>query len=330
MSALRIAIVGAGMAGLSCAQALAASGHAARLFDKGRGPGGRMSTRRIETPLGPASFDHGAQYFTARAGAFVAQVSLWHAQGQVAPWPAAGEDAWVGTPGMNAVIRAMADGRDLLWNTRIERIERRAGEWTLHSEGGEHGGFDAVVLAIPAEQALTFLSLHDFAMAREAMLARSQPCWTGMFAFAAPLPGDREAIRDAGILAWAARNSAKPGRSGPESWVVQAGPDWSRDHVEDPAEEVVGCLLAALGEALGSALPEPVVATAHRWRYAMSAGLRHGALWNPAKGLGVCADWLLGPRVECAWLSGRQLAGAIAADARSVRDRAAVPGNQPA
>lgn len=311
MSALQIAIVGAGMAGLSCAQALAASGHAVSLFDKGRGPGGRMSTRRIETPLGPASFDHGAQYFTARDEAFVAQVGRWQAQGHVAPWPAAGEDAWVGTPGMNAVIRAMADGRNLLWNTRIELIERRAGQWMLHSEGGEHGGFDAVVLAIPAEQALTFLSLHDFAMAREAMLARSQPCWTGMFAFAAPLPGDGEAIRDAGILAWAARNSAKPGRSGPESWVVQAGPDWSRDHVEDQAEEVVRRLLAALGEALGSALPEPVVATAHRWRYAMSAGLRHGALWNPAKGLGVCADWLLGPRVECAWLSGQQLAGVM-------------------
>ena len=29
-----------------------------------------------------------------------------------------------------------------------------------------------------------------------------------------------------GDIAWAARNSAKPGRSGPEAWVVQAGPDW--------------------------------------------------------------------------------------------------------
>jgi renalase len=31
-------------------------------------------------------------------------------------------------------------------------------------------------------------------------------------------------------------------------------------------------------------------------------------LWNRDIGLGVCGDWLLGPRVECAWLSGRQLA----------------------
>jgi predicted NAD/FAD-dependent oxidoreductase len=43
---MRIGIVGAGMAGLSCAEGLANHGHDVVLLDKGRGPGGRMSTRR--------------------------------------------------------------------------------------------------------------------------------------------------------------------------------------------------------------------------------------------------------------------------------------------
>ena len=62
---MRIAIVGAGLAGLSCAQALRAGGADVQLFDKGRGVGGRMATRRVDTPLGPATFDHGAQFLTA-------------------------------------------------------------------------------------------------------------------------------------------------------------------------------------------------------------------------------------------------------------------------
>jgi predicted NAD/FAD-dependent oxidoreductase len=74
---MRIGIIGAGMAGLSCAQALRDQGHHPVLFDKGRGPGGRMSTRRIDTPLDEAAFDHGAQYLTARDPAFVAQVDRW-------------------------------------------------------------------------------------------------------------------------------------------------------------------------------------------------------------------------------------------------------------
>lgn len=63
---MRIGIVGAGMAGLACAEGLAGLGHEVVLFDKGRGPGGRMSTRRLPTSAGEAHFDYGAQYFTVR------------------------------------------------------------------------------------------------------------------------------------------------------------------------------------------------------------------------------------------------------------------------
>ncbi|MEM1053678.1 MAG: FAD-dependent oxidoreductase, partial [Pseudomonadota bacterium] len=57
-------IIGAGMAGLSCGTALAAGGIDVCLLDKGRGPGGRMATRRAEIGGQAVSFDHGAQYFT--------------------------------------------------------------------------------------------------------------------------------------------------------------------------------------------------------------------------------------------------------------------------
>ncbi|MDO9620329.1 MAG: FAD-dependent oxidoreductase, partial [Moraxellaceae bacterium] len=40
-----IAIIGAGMSGLSCASALQQLGHNVTVFDKSRGMGGRMSTR---------------------------------------------------------------------------------------------------------------------------------------------------------------------------------------------------------------------------------------------------------------------------------------------
>ena len=42
----RIAVIGAGVSGALCAQALAQAGAQVELFDKARGPGGRMATRR--------------------------------------------------------------------------------------------------------------------------------------------------------------------------------------------------------------------------------------------------------------------------------------------
>jgi renalase len=304
---MRLAIIGAGMAGLSCADVLKAAGHTAELFDKGRGPGGRMSTRRMQTPLGEAFFDHGAQYFTVRDPAFRQLVDIWSDLGVTSPWPPAGAGAWVGIPGMNAVIRQLAAPHAVSWEHLVTGIVRKQGEWWLMGKAGESGPFDAVIFAIPAEQAAAILSLHDFALAQIALLARSQPCWTGMFVFDRPIGGIPPIIRDKGDIAWAARNNAKPDRSGPEAWVIQADAPWSRAHLEASAEDVSGLLHAALAKASGCAIPNPIAASAHRWRYALSSGTGDGALWNPLIGLGVCGDWLLGPRVECAWLSGRML-----------------------
>ncbi|MEJ6011585.1 NAD(P)/FAD-dependent oxidoreductase [Novosphingobium aquae] len=305
---MNIAIIGAGIAGLSCADALQDAGHCPVLFDKGRGPGGRMSTRRVQTPLGEAAFDHGAQYFTARDPGFKRLVDSWQRSGVAAPWPQSGTDAWVGVPGMNAVTRQMAAAHDVAWGHQVTAMVRRAGSWWLTGPAGETGPYDAAVLAIPAEQAAVLLSLHDFAMARKALMVRSQPCWTGMFVFDHPLAGVPPVMRNRGDIAWAARNSAKPGRSGPEAWVVQASATWSAAWLEAPADEVAGLLHRALAQAAGCIIPEPLVATAHRWRYALSVGTGDGALWNPDLGLGACGDWLMGPRVESAWLSGRKLA----------------------
>ena len=57
-----IAIIGTGLAGLSAAQALHAAGLPVELFDKSRGSGGRMASKRSDA----GSLDLGAQYFTAR------------------------------------------------------------------------------------------------------------------------------------------------------------------------------------------------------------------------------------------------------------------------
>ena len=62
----KIAIIGAGIAGLACARNLAQAGVQAVVFDKGRGIGGRVATRRA----GNLRFDHGAPYVVAKGDDF--------------------------------------------------------------------------------------------------------------------------------------------------------------------------------------------------------------------------------------------------------------------
>ncbi len=304
---MRIAIVGAGMAGLACAERLAGAGVALTLFDKGRGPGGRMSTRRLPTPLGEVGLDHGCQYFTARDEAFRARVELWRDHGVAAPWLAAGPDAWVGIPGMSAPVKVMSQGFDVRWDARIDRIADEAGGWRIVGAGVNESGFDAVLVAVPSEQVAPLLAPFEPLMAERATAAVSDPCWTAMAVFDAPLPlGD--IFRGKGVVAWAARNSAKPGRAGTETWVIHGSPDWSRTHLEKTPGKVADALLAAFFAEAEAQPKLPAALQGHRWRYARSGASGEGAMWDAGLGLGVCGDWLLGPRVECAWLSGDRLA----------------------
>ena len=301
------------MAGLSCATALVGVGHRVVLFDKGRGPGGRMSTRRLQTSLGEIGFDHGAQYLTARDPAFVAQVARWAEGGHVARWAVAGDDAWVGAPAMGAPVRDLATRLDVRWERRVDTLTRAGDGWTLHGDGVEATSFDAVVVAVPAEQAVPLVAGHRPDWATQARATRSEPCWTVMAAYGSRLPVEADRLTDMGIIASAVRNASKPGRADAEAWVLQAGGQWSADHIEDAPEPVERALLNAFGASTGTNLPAPIATSVHRWRYAKSGRLGQDALWDGSRRLGICGDWLLGARVEAAWLSGRKMAQAMVA-----------------
>src|SRR3546814_12903191 len=82
MSKAPIAIIGTGIAGLSAARTLHDAGQAVHLFDKSRGSGGRMASKRSDA----GSLDLGAPYFTARDRRFGETVRQWPSEGGVDHW----------------------------------------------------------------------------------------------------------------------------------------------------------------------------------------------------------------------------------------------------
>jgi renalase len=325
-----IAVVGAGLAGLSCAQALLQAGHTVHVFDKARGPSGRMSTRRADDEHGPWQCDHGAQYFTARDHAFRAEVARWQQAGAAALWnarlasfdgsawttPQTPLERFVGTPRMTSpaawLVKNLGEHALAQWQTTVQGLERAEGGWAVTSaEHGVHSQrYDAVLLAVPAPQAEPLLAPLAPSGAAVASSVRMRGSWAVMLRYARPvvMPWDAAFI-NAGPLRWVARDSSKPGRTGAETWLLHASPEWSEAHIEDGPEYVIAALLAALAE-LGS--PAPLAATAHRWRYAdTEAPLGLGSWWDASLRVGLCGDWLNGGKVEGAWLSGRALAAQV-------------------
>ena len=318
-----VAIIGAGLAGLSCADRLQTLGFQVQVYEKSRGPSGRMSTRHGDG----WSADHGAQYFTARDPVFIKTLNTWIKAGVAANWNPrlsiyeggqwresnSTEHRYVGIPAMNSPGQYLAKTISIEFNQTIDKIYQQDVKWFLHSlENGDiTQSFDYLVLAIPAPQSYALTKLVDRSIEVICSSVNMQGCWTAMARLSekVDMPFDAAFINGE-IISWISRNNSKPGRTGYETWTIHANPQWSQQWIELDKEEARKLILES-AKKLGLNCQNAEISI-HRWRYASGAiNTEMGFILNETNKLSLCGDWLNGGRVEGAWLSGYKLANAM-------------------
>lgn len=340
----RIAIIGGGLTAAAAAAQLRAAGVQVEVFDKARGPGGRMSSKRV----GDGQLDFGAQYFTARSAAFRAQVQQWLSSSQAMVWPfspwlfddtglQASPDAeirYIGTPAMHQVVRQLLADTKQYYQCRVTNLQHNqspnhsehAGQWTLDTaEGASYGGFDAVLITCPPEQSRQLLATCPIASPLAAQIPQNLllPCWAVLLELAQPVQHPAEAIFiRSGALSWAVRQGHKPGRAhvslsdnareGAELWLVHLNAETSLQLLEQAPAQVAAIALQALSEVFSQPL-QLTQFLCHRWLYAsFNPAIRAPGLLQQGT-LVLAGDWCLGGRVENAWLAGQQAAAQLLA-----------------
>lgn len=327
----RIAIIGAGLAGLACADMLRQRGSNLSdlaIFEKSRGIGGRMATRYI----GDYEFDHGAQYFTTGTDRFANRMESFLEAGTVARWPveiatiggasARKTDRYVSAPRMNTLCKALADPFEVKLQTRILSVNRENNAWYLADEENiAYGPFDYVVSAMPAPQMLDVLPGAFANVGAALAVVRMAACYALMLGFSRDMPLPWQAVRVGGSpVGWIATNSNKPGRETATSVLVQSSNDWAEDHLEDDPDKVQAILLQTASEISATDLSAAEHIALHRWRYAATPQpLGVPFLLDETAGLAACGDWCLGSRVAAAFESGAALGDAIAAEIQKQR-----------
>jgi len=321
MNDVRIAVIGAGMAGLACARELARADVIVTVFEKSRGLGGRLATHRA----GGLAFDLGAQFLTARSPAFRRVIEAGGRAGTIVPWrPRIREDGrhwdepieeWlVGAPGMSAVVRPLSGSLEVRTGVGVHELLAGQRGWELLTDSGTPSEvFDALAVAVPAPQALALLAPHGRGFRRIGDV-RMAPCWSAMFVIEEPLDTGADVYRwTSGPLSWAACDSSKPQRSSEaQCWVVHASSAWSRERLGEDADDMAQALWDAFAVACGLDRPSPRWLRAHRWRHALvEQPLGRSCLVDEETASGACGDWCIAPRVEAAFESGRALAHAL-------------------
>ncbi|MGM0569136.1 NAD(P)/FAD-dependent oxidoreductase [Marinobacter sp.] len=328
----RLAIVGSGLAGLTAARKLAAAGVDVTLFEKSRGPGGRMASKRLSKPA-DSSADIGAQYFTIRNPAFRqfltdhAGTGCWGTWGGRFRYQGA-DNGWqsmrpaeryVGIPRMSAITRSLSSGLAVRAGVRIASLDRDGDDlWRLtDTEGRVYEGFDTVLLTPPPAQTIDLLKDSGLSMLANdfnLQISRMQACWTVMAYFPEGAGADFEALMpNSPLLNWAANNSSKPGRQDEgEWWVLHGDPDWSDANTEAAPDQVADQLLKEFHQ-YGDITAAPGTVNVHRWLYARpKARTGPGHLWFQGERIAIAGDWLDGGRVEGAFNSADGLVSRLA------------------
>jgi len=323
-----VIVVGAGLAGATAARLLVAAGHAVAVFDKGRGPGGRLSTRRVDD----AAFDHGAIALQAQG-----DFSEWLAEAEQAGAAARMGTAWVGVPGMNALVQHALGPVRPRWGITVAALQRAGGRWIARDrEGQPLAVATGLVLAIPPPQAIALIEAgrsHGSGDATAAVAlgalcaalgdAQHDPVWAALLRVSAAAAarlrigasGAGGGVVD-GPLQRVSLDDAKPGRADAGQVVLHARSDWSIAHLDDDAEAVADRLVAASIDALPINASEVVSAVAHRWRYALPVrGCR--LTGDDALRIALAGDaigWEAGagvPAAAQAWRSGLEAAARV-------------------
>lgn len=341
-----IAIIGAGIAGLTCGRMLQAAGHRVVWFEKSRGVGGRMATRRLEAG---SWVDHGLRYWAPQGADLKMLTQELLSQGMLQPWSAQAfvwdnrglqsrsMEVYCGEPGVNAIAKYLAQHCDIRRQHRVTALVNSGHDWTLTldtPDGDRRFSADAVVLAIPAPQVLPLLRPLDQPAAAVVGTVEYESCLS-LMANCGPLPviepldhqqGWYVTARDS-VLSWLSLDSSKAKeRLSIHALLFQSQPGFAADYFAqlDAAGDkavVESLKMATVDQMIEAAaalipdLPWPQSYRLHRWRYSVvKTPYKKAYLATHWPNLVGCGDWCdldNQTNLDAAYQSGRSAANEL-------------------
>ena len=327
---MKIAIVGAGMAGIGAARLLKMHSHDVTLWEKSAHVGGRVGTYRLEQNNQATFFDHGAQNVKMSnrvldseldAAGFSERVLIGAPTclrdgSQVLPpdKEANAEPKWTGKSGMRTMPQFLAQDLDVRLDARISRLQRDNDSWILRDDNNRVlDSVERVIITLPAPQAADLLEASDEPNAeRIERLRRVQysRCLSVLLRYEVPsddldfyalLSKDRSAP-----LLWLARENAKgfvPDNA--TALIAQLGHEISCDLWDESDQKIVRQTANWIHE-IDARFVSPTWSFIKRWRYSQPRNTIGFEDANaPEDRVLVCGDGLSQARVPDAYESGK-------------------------
>lgn len=318
---MRIAVVGAGLAGIAAARTAAAAGHQVVVFEKSRGIGGRVASRRVEGTV----VDHGSPAIWVEPGSALA-ADLATAE---VPGLHRVPEGIAAAAGASAPLKALAADLDIRRAVRLRALRPTAAGYELADEqGNSHGTADAVVVSAPGPQAADLLAESGEAPERVAAV-RALPYLPAVMVLAGvrcPVPeGPTDPAEDGPVaLVRGETGKGRPPVEGVHALVARLTDQHAAALLDASDEDVLGVALPALARLLGDEAADPAWVQVKRWRFAVPVGTLAPAVAAPAGNRIVLA----GETVAGAGFGGRDHSAVYASGVAAARTAVAAAGGR--
>lgn len=333
---MKIAVIGAGIAGLTAGRELANAGHEIVVYEKSGGYGGRLSTRYAGKDQGQ-KLDHGVPYFTAQSPEFQQLVTELTAKNILTTWEGSfahrdskGEISnvthdlpfYIATSGMNTIGKHLGRNLDIHLNekvgglTHIGENRRKKRSWMLNFPTALTESADAVIIATPARQAYALLNttideIETLKLVREIDEVEYESQFSLLMGFdEASLPSWNALDCEDEAIEWISNESTKPINKGNKNLVVHTTSEFAKKHIDSDRKEVEEIIINKLTQMLGGWAGLADWSQLHFWRYSKAKNpLPHDFM--EIKGndtpLALVGAYMNGNTVESAYLSGLKL-----------------------
>tara|TARA_B100000963_G_scaffold82321_1_gene70109 strand:- start:18 stop:980 length:963 start_codon:yes stop_codon:yes gene_type:complete len=318
---LDFCIIGSGVSGSTIANLLSKK-YNVEIFDKARGVGGRASNKRF---IKNQSFDHGAQYISPKSKEFKKFIQLLYKKKYLKVW--SGKhldftfkkkeivDKFIGCQGNNVISKYYTRNIKKKFQSPIKSILYNRFFWEIKLNTGKTIKAKSVILTCPYPQLKKIAGKYlekKFLKLKITM----EPNITTMIAFKDQKPVPVSSIKfNDDILTWAANeNSKKRFISSNSLWTLQSSIKWAKKKINiyKKNKKVENTLISKFLTFTGYEKKKIIFKKTHGWKYSYNFhGSPYKSYWDKKLRIGVCADWLIGSKVESAWLSANNLAKKI-------------------
>ena len=312
-------VIGSGISGATIANLLSKKFQVI-LFDKGRGPGGRASFKRIKGQIG---FDHGTQYFSPKTIEFKKFVNRLIKIKVLKKW--SGNHIFlnskkkenkkhikiIGKKGNNDICKFLLKKVKCFYQSEVKKIYYKNKLWFLLFTDGKIRTYKGVILTCPFPQLkkLSEKFINNTFIKRKLKMDANI---TVMISIKKNKKSPSSFLFDDPVLGWAGNeNTKKRFKSKYDLWTLQSTFKWANKNIDKNKKNLKKnskILIDKFFKLTKIKKTKVIYSINHGWRYSSnSKPLKIRSYWDPQKKIGVCADWFIGPRLESGWISAQDL-----------------------